>query len=393
MIYKSRYLDIVLIIIVFYSLFFISHKFVEGKIPFWDFHITYCVSKTYFLENFPYGINAHGDCLHPNITLSANYSPATLEIIKYLGSINIVTANFIWIFLEILSIFSVFYVLKKVFKFDYNWRNFLLICFSFGSIFFFSFISGNISFILYGLIALGIFFLKKKLFHFYYLIILFISFFKFYYLSFLLLPFYLLRWKSLKSIIFYVIAFFLIQYYFYLKNPDLTLAFLDVIQGKYEDVLPIRFQTGTGLYSIIEKMPWIFLDVNEYESSFFSLKINLMLWFIISFTIIFSTFICLKKIKNKDNYFLYSISFGILAINLLIPRLVAYDLILTVPILFYILNQINFKVLTFDKFKSKFFFIFIFLILFDHHFPFLVIITFLTLFNYSEFYKKRLFSY
>ena len=393
MIYKSRYLDIVLIIIVFYSLFFISHKFVEGKIPFWDFHITYCVSKTYFLENFPYGINAHGDCLHPNITLSANYSPATLEIIKYLGSVNIVTANFIWIFLEILSIFSVFYVLKKVFKFDYNWRNFLLICFSFGSIFFFSFISGNISFILYGLIAFGIFFLKKKLFHFYYLIILFISFFKFYYLSFLLLPFYLLRWKSLKSIIFYVIVFFLIQYYFYLRNPDLTLAFLDVIQGKYEDVLPIRFQTGTGLYSIIEKMPWIFLDVNEYESSFFSLKINLMLWFIISFTIIFSTFICLKKIKNKDNYFLYSISFGILAINLLIPRLVAYDLILTVPILFYILNQINFKVLTFDKFKSKFFFIFIFLILFDHHFPFLVIITFLTLFNYSEFYKKRLFSY
>ena len=159
MIYKSRYLDIVLIIIVFYSLFFISHKFVEGKIPFWDFHITYCVSKTYFLENFPYGINAHGDCLHPNITLSANYSPATLEIIKYLGSVNIVTANFIWIFLEILSIFSVFYVLKKVFKFDYNWRNFLLICFSFGSIFFFSFISGNISFILYGLIAVGIFFL------------------------------------------------------------------------------------------------------------------------------------------------------------------------------------------------------------------------------------------
>ena len=146
---------------------------------------------------------------------------------------------------------------------------------------------------------------------------------------------------SLKSIIFYVIVFFLIQYYFYLRNPDLTLAFLDVIQGKYEDVLPIRFQTGTGLYSIIEKMPWIFLDVNEYESSFFSLKINLMLWFIISFTIIFSTFICLKKIKNKDNYFLYSISFGILAINLLIPRLVAYDLILTVPILFFSFRQFD----------------------------------------------------
>ena len=94
MIYKSRFLDIVLIIISFYSLYFIVHKFLGGKVPFWDFHIIYCQSKTFLLGNIPYGLNAHGDCLDPRITLTANLSPSTLEILKYIGSLNIKTANF-----------------------------------------------------------------------------------------------------------------------------------------------------------------------------------------------------------------------------------------------------------------------------------------------------------
>ena len=167
MIYKSRYLDIVLIIIFIYSVFFIVHKFLGGKVPFWDFHIIYCQSKTFFLGNIPYGSNVHGDCLDPRITLIANFLPSTLEILKYIGSINIKTANFFWVFLEIISFFLIFVVLKETFKFNYEWRNFLLIFVSFGSTIFFSFISGNISVILYGFLALGIFFLQKKLFNYY----------------------------------------------------------------------------------------------------------------------------------------------------------------------------------------------------------------------------------
>jgi len=395
MIYKSRYLDIVLIIIFIYSVFFIVHKFLGGKVPFWDFHIIYCQSKTFFLGNIPYGSNVHGDCLDPRITLIANFSPSTLEILKYIGSINIKTANFFWVFLEIISFFLIFVVLKETFKFNYEWRNFLLIFVSFGSTIFFSFISGNISVILYGFLALGIFFLQKKLFNYYYIIVLFVSLFKFYYLTFLLLPFYILSWKSLKIISAYLFLFFVIQYFFYIKNPDLTIAFFDIIQGKYQDNLPTRFQTGTGLYSIIEKMPWIFLGINDFEKSFFSLETNLFFWFITSSIISLSVFVCLngKRIKNSKNHFLFCISFGILVINLIIPRLVVYDLILTVPILFYLLNQVNFKKFQINEFKFKFFFIFLFLVFFDHHFPFFVIITFLTLFIYSEFYKKNIFIY
>ena len=164
MIYKSRYLDIVLIIISFYSLYFIVHKFLGGKIPFWDFHIIYCAPKTFFLGNFPYGLETHGECLHPNITLTANLMPSTYEMLKYLGSINILIANFFWVFLEIISLFLIFIVLRKIFKFDYDWRNFFLFFFSFGSVVFFSFISGNISVILYGFLGIGVYFLQKKLF-------------------------------------------------------------------------------------------------------------------------------------------------------------------------------------------------------------------------------------
>ena len=73
-IYKSRFIDVVLIVSSLYSIYFIFHKFSGGKVPFWDFHVYYCSAKTFFLGNFPYGLNIHGDCLNPNISLSANFS-------------------------------------------------------------------------------------------------------------------------------------------------------------------------------------------------------------------------------------------------------------------------------------------------------------------------------
>ena len=396
MIYKSRFLDITLVVVTFYSVYFLLiHKFSGGKIPFWDFHITYCAAKTFFLGNFPYGFFAHGDCLNPNITLTANYSPIALEMLKYLGSLNIKIANFFWVLFEIISFSIIFYVLKKIFKFNYEWRNFFIIFFSFGASLFTSFFSGNISVILYGFISLGIYFLFKKKFDYYYLIILFVSLFKFYYLAFLILPFYIIGWKSINKIFLCICGFIFIQYLSYINNPEITLAFFDVIQGKYENIYPTRFQTGTGLFSIIEKMPWIFIGINDFNESFFILKINLMIWFFIISLILISVYFCLNSTKNRksNNNFLYSLSFGILAINLVIPRLVVYDVILTVPIIFYLLNQINFKKFKFNKLNIKYLLIFSFLILFDHHFIFFVSITFLSFFIYSEFYKKRIFNY
>ena len=120
-----------------------------------------------------------------------------------------------------------------------------------------------------------------------------------------------------------------------------------------------------------------------------------MIWLIVSFVILLSIFYFLngEKIKKSNNHFLFCLSFGILSIDLIIPRLVVYDLILTVPIIFYLLNQINFKRLIKTNFDLKNIFILIFFVLFDHHFPFLMVISFLTLFLYSEHYKKNIFVY
>ena len=394
-IYNSIFLDCVLIAISLYTLYFIFHKFSVGKIPFWDFHVHYCSAKNYLLGNFPYGIDALKSCLDPNITLTANYSPGTLELIKYLGYFNIQNANILWVFFEIISLLSLFFILKEIFKFDYEWRNILIFFFSFGGTIFISFISGNLSVILYGLISLGIYFLYKNLFNLYYLIILFVSLFKFYYLSFLIIPFYLIGLKSLNKIFVSILLFVIIQYFFYINNPNLSMAFFDVIQGKYTDVLPVRMLTGSGLYSLIEKIPWALQGVTDFDKSFFSLETNLMIWLIVSFVILLSIFYFLngEKIKKSNNHFLFCLSFGILSIDLIIPRLVVYDLILTVPIIFYLLNQINFKRLIKTNFDLKNIFFLIFFVLFDHHFPFLMVISFLTLFLYSEHYKKNIFVY
>jgi len=394
-IYNSRFLDCVLIVISLYTLFFIFHKFFGGKIPFWDFHVHYCSAKNYLLGNFPYGIDALKSCLDPNITLTANYSPGTLELIKYLGYFSIKNANILWVFFEIISLLLIFFVLKEIFKFDYEWRNILILLFSFGGTIFISFISGNLSVILYGFISLGIYFLYKNFFNYYYLIILFVSLFKFYYLSFLIIPFYLIGWKSFNKIFLSILLFVVIQYFFYINDPNLSMAFFDVIQGKYPDNLPVRMLTGTGLYSLIEKMPWVLQGVSDFDKSFFSLQINLIIWSIISFVILLSIFHCLneERIKKSSKHFLFCLSFGILSIDLIIPRLVVYDLILTVPVLFYLLNQINFKKLIKIDIDLKNIFILVFFILFDHHFPFLVVISFLTLFLYSEYYKKNIFIY
>ena len=242
---------------------------------------------------------------------------------------------------------------------------------------------------------MGIYFLYKKLFNYYYLIVIFVSLFKFYYLFFLIIPFYLHGLKSINKIFLSIFLFISIQYFFYINNPDLSLVFLDVIQGKYPDILPVRMQTGTGLYSIIEKMPLIFLGIDKFKESFFSLEINFLIWFITSFIILFSIFYCLnlERIKKSKKHFLFCISLGILSVNLIIPRLVVYDLILTVPIFFYLLNQLDFRKLRINIYNLKYILIFLFFVLFDHHFPFLMISIFLILFIYSEFFNKKLFIY
>ena len=82
--YKSRFIDSVLIISSLYSIFFIFHKFSGDKIPFWDFHVYYCGAEYYLKGLIPYGDPSMGvlkDCLNPIILLTVNSTHLALEIL------------------------------------------------------------------------------------------------------------------------------------------------------------------------------------------------------------------------------------------------------------------------------------------------------------------------
>ena len=69
--------------------------------------------------------------------------------------------------------------------------------------------------------------------------------------------------------------------------------------------------------------------------------------------LIVSIFIILnsKKYKNKDIRMKFSITMGILIAMLSIPRLVSYDLIICLPVIFYLITQLNInknKIMFFD---------------------------------------------
>ena len=395
--YKSRFIDVVLIISSLYSIYFIFHKFFGGKIPFWDFHVYYCGAEYYLKGLIPYGDPSMGvlkDCLNPNILLPVNWSPLALEILKFLALVNFSNAKFIWIILEFFSILIIYYVFGKIFfKQILDYKYFLLFIFSFSGITFVNFWGGNISIILYGILSLGIYALVKKNSSIFFFVIFFISIIKFYLLVFLLIPFLMDSKKYSYRIFLTILVYFLISYIFAKYNPEITKIYFNEVFVNLNDV--VRKDSGTGTFSIIEKMPNIIYSFFNDGTLEFSFKTNFIIWSISLSFLIVSIFIILnsKKYKNKDIRMKFSITMGILIAMLSIPRLVSYDLIICLPVIFYLITQLNInknKIIFFDIKNILFLSI---LIIHDHHYPFFIVILLISLFIYSEFYKKKLFIY
>ena len=396
-IYKSRFIDAVLIVSSLYSIYFIFHKFSGGKVPFWDFHVYYCGAEYYLKGLIPYGDPSMGvlkDCLNPNILLPVNNSPLALEILKFLALINFSNAKFIWIILEFFSILIIYYVFGKIFfKQILDYKYFLLFIFSFSGITFVNFWGGNISIILYGILSLGIYALVKKNSSIFFFVIFFISIIKFYLLVFLLIPFLMDSKKYSYRIFLTILVYFLISYIFAKYNPEITKIYFNEVFVNLNDV--VRKDPGTGTFSIIEKMPNVIYSLFNDGTLEFSFKTNFIIWSISLSFLIVSIFIILnsKKYKNKDIRMKFSITMGILIAMLAIPRLVSYDLIICLPVIFYLITQLNInknKIMFFDIKNILFLSI---LIIHDHHYPFFMVILLISLFIYSEFYKKKLFIY
>ena len=317
--------------------------------------------------------------------------PHFLLIFKNLGNTDWLIFVKYFIFLQILSYILLFYYSYKLFplekiKYLYPFMYFFGFNFSLGLG---GTVVGNIAIILYSIVSLGIVYLfRKKILIFNFLIFL-VALFKFYFLLFYFLPVFLYGIKYIKSIFIFIALLILINFISYNNNPELFKSWLDLLE----------IQTARNSYN-----PWIGSDITQAFASvswkigtFFNIDIYPKAWVSNSFyftitAIIFSSifFIYNPKYRNtKDlDQNLTILSFGLLTIFLLYPRLMIYDFFVIIPAYYFLVIKINFFENENKNFFSKFILLFIFLCVQDTHsgLSSFALLFFLILF--AE-YKKR----
>ena len=317
--------------------------------------------------------------------------PHFLLIFKNLGNTDWLIFVKYFIFLQILSYILLFYYSYKLFplekiKYLYPFMYFFGFNFSLGLG---GTVVGNIAIILYSIVSLGIVYLfRKKILIFNFLIFL-VALFKFYFLLFYFLPVFLYGIKYIKSIFIFIALLILINFISYNNNPELFKSWLDLLE----------IQTARNSYN-----PWIGSDITQAFASvswkigtFFNIDIYPKAWVSNSFyftitAIIFSSifFIYNPKYRNtKDlDQNLTILSFGLLTIFLLYPRLMIYDFFVIIPAYYFLVIKINFFENKNKNFFSKFILLFIFLCVQDTHSGLSSFALLFFLILYAE-YKKR----
>lgn len=318
--------------------------------------------------------------------------PHFLLIFKNLGNTDWLIFVKYFIFLQILSYILLFYYSYKLFplekiKYLYPFMYFFGFNFSLGLG---GTVVGNIAIILYSIVSLGIVYLfRKKILIFNFLIFL-VALFKFYFLLFYFLPVFLYGIKYIKSIFIFIALLILINFISYNNNPELFKSWLDLLE----------IQTARNSYN-----PWIGSDITQAFASvswkigtFFNIDIYPKAWVSNSFyftitAIIFSSifFIYNPKYRNtKDlDQNLTILSFGLLTIFLLYPRLMIYDFFIIIPAYYFLVIKINFFENENKNFFSKFILLFIFLCVQDTHSGLSSFALLFFLILYAEYNKRN----
>ena len=249
---------------------------------------------------------------------------------------------------------------------------------------------GNIAIILYSIVSLAIVCLfKKKILTFNFLIFI-ATLFKFYFLLFYFLPVFIYGIKYLKSIFIFISLLILINFISYINNPELFQSWVDLLE----------IQTARNSYN-----PWIGSDITQAFASviwkigtYFDINIYPKSWisnfFYFTITgIIFSSifFIYNPKYRNTRNLDenLTILSFGLLTIFLLYPRLMIYDFFLIIPVYYFLVIKIKFFENENKNFFTKFTLLFIFLCVQDTHSGLCSFALLFFLILYAEYDKRN----
>lgn len=301
---------------------------------FWDFEVYYCAIQNLILDNDPY--KSVYTCSPSHKDFYFAYPPLTLNFFKPFSYLNFINAKLAWGFLSISTFFYSFLCLKRILKTRFSLiLYFLIIIFSLDKTVIYSFFTGNVSFILFNLLIIGFYqFINKREFLFYFIVV-FISLFKIYFLIYLFFPILLRE----KNSFFYVSSsiFFIFSIYFFdwIYEKDYFLSYIYSFQttlGGTEHGL-----SGIGILNLFQKT----LDKFSYSD----IRISLVAYLFFVGIILYSFFIFTKKlIFNKERIIFSSIVLFLLSI--LLPRLVIYETILIVPLILYLVENL-------EKFYTK----------------------------------------
>ena len=272
--------------------------------------------------------------------------PVVFHFFKFITNFEYSTIVKFWFLFVFISYLSIPIILFKIFKINSKFSYIFLICF--GGISLSVFFTGNLSITLSVFFAISLFFLSKEKDHIFYLILSILSLIKFPYLIFFGIPFLV---RDLNKEIFIKTFFYLIlisSLYlisFYLNNE----LFIDWINSlEFSKSIGDEGDFGRGLFRILD----------SYIISANYLKY--ITYFFISgtfFLILIFLFKNSEILKNKN----LALSFSIIALSILLPRLKSYDVLITIPCLFFIIETLNFK---FSKFLNSLIKFLLFIMLF-----------------------------
>ena len=338
---KEKFFQIILYIIFlifFFKIFFYTFDWIiafkaalidKADKIFWDFEVGYCAIKNLILDNDPYKSiytcsPSHKDFYFP-------YPPLTLSFFKPFSYLNFFNAKLAWGFLSISVFIYSFLCLNKILKTRFSlFLYFLIIIFSLDKTLIYSFITGNISFVLLNLLIIGFCQFINKRESLFYLIVIFISLFKIYFLIYLFFPILLRQ----KNSLFYVgasIIFILLIYFFdFIYEKDYFLSYISSFQTTLSGTE--HGSSGIGLLNFFYKI----------LENFSYLNIEILLFVYISFvSIILSLFfIFTKRLNFKKERILFS-TIILLMLSILMPRLVIYEMILIVPLTLYLIENLE----------------------------------------------------
>ena len=372
---------------------FIRKNIFGDRIDFWDFHVYWCTAIQYLGGVNPYGGENIKNCLSQfNFDLYFSYPPIVLKFLSFLGLWNLETSKVIWILIVIASFIIILIYSKKIFLYKNTFLLFFLLIFAGGGLVWSALLAGNISIILYSLLAIGIYHLTQRRINIYYLLITIISLAKFPFFIFFTMPIFLYGYKEIKNFIMYLFLTIILYYFQFYLDKTFFISFINsTITYKSEGFLEIH-GTGIGIHGLLDLYTNLIYEKFNLEimkpSGIFAFFIHISL----SLTLFLSAFFLFKKknINTKQERLL--ISFFIIIFLCCFPRISSYDFYLVIPAFFYLLNNSRIRYMKWGKIIMPILGI-TFLAIYDSSYPAFVISLLLFICFYSQIKKYDPFYY